>query len=38
MQNMCELLEQQPNVCDAPGAGQLVLARGDVIFDNVTFR
>jgi ABC-type transport system involved in Fe-S cluster assembly fused permease/ATPase subunit len=38
MQNMLELLEQQPSVCDAPGAGQLALGRGDVAFDNVTFR
>jgi hypothetical protein len=37
MQNMLELLEQQPSVCDAPGAGQLALGRGDVAFDNVTF-
>ncbi|KAL4854966.1 ATP-binding cassette sub-family B member 6 [Chlorella vulgaris] len=37
MEAMFELLDRQPNVQDAPDAGQLVVTQGAVAFDNVTF-
>lgn len=38
MENMFELMATKPAVDDAPGAAPLALTRGDVAFDNVTFR
>lgn len=38
MENMFELLARKPEVDDAPDACQLVVTKGDVAFDNVTFR
>ena len=38
MESMFQLMDTQPAVDDAPGAAQLAVTRGDVAFDNVTFR
>lgn len=38
MESMFELLTTRPAVDDAPGAAPLAITRGDVAFDNVTFR
>lgn len=37
MEQMFELLDTAPAVDDMPGAGQLVVAQGDVAFDRVSF-
>lgn len=37
MEQMFELLDTAPAVDDAPGAGQLAVAQGDVAFDRVSF-
>lgn len=37
MENMFDLMRQDEEVFDAPGAGALVLKKGDVEFKNVTF-
>lgn len=38
MENMFDLLLTKPGVDDAPGAAPLALTRGDVAFENVSFR
>lgn len=37
MENMFDLLREEQEVIDAPGAGPLVVKRGGVEFNNVTF-
>ncbi|XP_012278469.1 ATP-binding cassette sub-family B member 6, mitochondrial [Orussus abietinus] len=37
MENMFELLREEKEVIDAPGAGPLIVKRGHVEFSNVTF-
>ncbi len=37
MGEMFDLLEQNPEVTDKPGAGRLAVRRGEIEFDNVTF-
>lgn len=37
MENMFELLREEQEVIDAPGAGPLIVKRGEVEFSNVTF-
>ncbi|XP_051175300.1 ATP-binding cassette sub-family B member 6 [Leptopilina boulardi] len=37
MENMFELLREEEEVIDAPGAGPLIVKRGEVEFSNVTF-
>ncbi len=33
----CEIMDETPDIRDAPDAVELVHARGDIVFDNVTF-
>ena len=37
MENMFDLLREEQEVLDAPGAGPLIVKRGQVEFSNVTF-
>ena len=37
MENMFELLREEQEVIDAPGAGPLIVKRGQVEFNNVNF-
>lgn len=37
MENMLELLKEEQEVIDAPGAPELVCSRGGIDFSNVTF-
>ena len=37
MENMFDLLREEQEVIDAPGAGPLIVKRGQVEFSNVTF-
>lgn len=37
MENMFDLLREEQEVIDAPGAGPLALKKGGVEFNNVTF-
>jgi ATP-binding cassette subfamily B protein len=37
MDKMFSLLDEEPDVADAPGAGALKPARGEVVFENVSF-
>lgn len=37
MENMFELLREEEEVIDAPGAGPLIVKRGEVEFANVSF-
>ncbi|XP_033222968.1 ATP-binding cassette sub-family B member 6, mitochondrial [Belonocnema kinseyi] len=37
MENMFELLREEQEVIDAPGAGPLIVKRGQVEFSNITF-
>lgn len=37
MENMFDLMKEQQEVIDAPGAGELSLIRGSIEFSNVTF-
>lgn len=37
MENMFDLLRENQEIIDAPGAGPLIVNRGKVEFSNVTF-
>lgn len=37
MENMFDLLREEQEVIDAPGAGPLIVKRGNVEFKNVSF-
>lgn len=37
MENMFDLLRQNQEVIDAPGAGPLIIKKGAVEFNNITF-
>ncbi|KAJ8682804.1 hypothetical protein QAD02_018596 [Eretmocerus hayati] len=37
MENMFDLLREDPEVIDAPGAGPIIVNKGNVEFNNVTF-
>lgn len=37
MENMFDLLREEQEVIDAPGAGPILVKRGTVEFQNVTF-
>ena len=37
MENMFDLLKEEEDIIDAPGAGPLVVKKGSVEFSNVTF-
>ncbi|KAJ8682800.1 hypothetical protein QAD02_018592 [Eretmocerus hayati] len=37
MENMFDLLQEDPEVVDAPGAGPIIVNKGNVEFNNVTF-